>query len=350
MDTCSYAARNHAAVPGGHAGIPCSGVSTCATPSGDVAGVSIGCSPLDPNGNAEPALEEGGGGGAVLGSGGGVLGGGGGISGGGGGGVAAREEGSSRGGGGKWVAGAAEDAEGILGVDIIWSSVGVSADGSNTGVDRDESSAGASGIGTSLDASPSVAPPVKRPKRLTWAGGWSPSVERGRWTCPARSPLTFDLALCAFQLRPSISPLFSHEIQEECRKRVFRTTRPLLIKIKPGDLHKYPGLQWLVPHPAKNGAGLYFNSDVEAVKERMTALRRECQSREEFDNNFINMDDWKTKYALSMLETRTKNIKFLKRIANSENYKLQTFLMSPTLYRVFSAFNRDLSLMGQNGK
>ncbi|KAJ7187095.1 hypothetical protein C8R46DRAFT_1058845, partial [Mycena filopes] len=150
---------------------------------------------------------------------------------------------------------------------------------------------------------------------------------------------------------------------DDCRKRVFQLKRPLLVKLaSPLDLKRYPGVQWLVPHLIKDDAGLYFCADVEAVKNEMATLRKDSKSPQEFHNtnalatvlaqcrlqSFRALGAWIPQYMLRVAHTRRKNIRFLKVIATQHSYKIQTLLMSPTLHRVFMAFNRDLTRMGSN--
>jgi hypothetical protein len=54
------------------------------------------------------------------------------------------------------------------------------------------------------------------------------------------------------------------------------------VKIKPSDLKNHPGIQWLVPHPSPDGH-IYYRTDLNAVKQRIKSLGRECKTRDEFN-------------------------------------------------------------------
>ncbi|KAJ7664458.1 hypothetical protein DFH06DRAFT_1470824 [Mycena polygramma] len=148
---------------------------------------------------------------------------------------------------------------------------------------------------------------------------------------------------------------------KKCRLNVFNLNDDLLVKIKPSDLDKYPGIDWLVPHRVRDG-GIYFRADLVAAKEKLKLLGRECKTRDDFNyvdtvvkfhneccsRTFDALEAWKHKYLKAVADTRTQNLEFLRGIGRIEVRKLNTLLKSPTLNRVFMAFNRDLTRMGTN--
>ncbi|KAJ7666587.1 hypothetical protein DFH06DRAFT_1184224, partial [Mycena polygramma] len=81
---------------------------------------------------------------------------------------------------------------------------------------------------------------------------------------------------------PFSFPLDIRCCSKKCRSNVFRLNDHLLVKIRPSDVHKYPGIDSLVPHRVRDGA-IYFRADLVAVKERMKLLGRECKTRDDFN-------------------------------------------------------------------
>ncbi|KAJ7666564.1 hypothetical protein DFH06DRAFT_1383746 [Mycena polygramma] len=143
---------------------------------------------------------------------------------------------------------------------------------------------------------------------------------------------------------------------KKCRLNVFNLNDHLLVKIRPSDLDKYPGIDWLVPHRVRDGA-IYFRADLVAAKERLRLLGRECKTRDDFNyvdtvvkypNAFDALEAWKHEYLKAVADTRIQNLEFLRGIGRMEVRKVNTLLKSPTLNRVFMAFNRDLTRLGTN--
>ncbi|KAJ7664454.1 hypothetical protein DFH06DRAFT_1187824 [Mycena polygramma] len=160
---------------------------------------------------------------------------------------------------------------------------------------------------------------------------------------------------------PFSFPLAIWCCSKKCRLNVFNLNDHLLVKIRPSDLDKYPGIDWLVPHRVRDG-GIYFRADLVAAKEKLKLLGRECKTRDDFNyvdtvvkfhneccsRTFDALEAWKHKYLKAVADTRTQNLEFLRGIGRIEVRKLNTLLKSPTLNRVFMAFNRDLTRMGTN--
>ncbi|KAJ7127410.1 hypothetical protein C8R43DRAFT_1027962 [Mycena crocata] len=149
---------------------------------------------------------------------------------------------------------------------------------------------------------------------------------------------------------------------KQCRHRVFSLKTQLgLVAIKTGELDRHPGIQWLTPHPAPLG-GLYFRADLLAVKQKIQALGRISKTSDEFNftnatatywaesrcQTFTLLDCWHVEYTKSVASTRAKNLAILRGIARQEKVTLQTLLDSPTLHRIVTAFNRDVTKLGIN--
>ncbi|KAJ7877342.1 hypothetical protein B0H13DRAFT_2668430 [Mycena leptocephala] len=175
-------------------------------------------------------------------------------------------------------------------------------------------------------------------------GGGTCSV-CGRWTAQIPCSLALEFRCCS----------------KKCRSRVLSFHGHLLVKIKPSDLKNHPGIQWLVPHPSPDGH-IYYRTDLNAVKQRIKSLGRECKTRDEFNYvdtlvteyaecrmaTFKDVETWTEDYLRCVRNARQLNLDFLKEIGRKEKQKVHTLLMSPTLQRVFTAFNRDLTRMGMN--
>ncbi|KAJ7485030.1 hypothetical protein B0H11DRAFT_2279312 [Mycena galericulata] len=147
----------------------------------------------------------------------------------------------------------------------------------------------------------------------------------------------------------------------KCRQRVFSVKANLLVTIKTSELDKHPGIKWITPHSVPRG-GIYFRSDVAAAEEKMRLLGQESKTRHEFEqvndfatfwaecrlSSFESLEHWRDNYIAAVGKTRKENLSFLKAIAHTEVKNLHCLLTSPTLNRVFTAFNRDLTKMGIN--
>ncbi|KAJ7443335.1 hypothetical protein B0H11DRAFT_2092670 [Mycena galericulata] len=145
---------------------------------------------------------------------------------------------------------------------------------------------------------------------------------------------------------------------KDCRRAVFSVNAKLVVTIKKTDLVQHPGVQWLTPHPVPRG-GMYLRADVASAKKRDKAVRRACKTHCEFEyvddfatylaecqfQTFESLEQWKPEYLRAVAKTRSENLKFLKTIARAEAKAARLLLASPTLHRIFTAFNRDLTKM-----
>ncbi|KAJ7666592.1 hypothetical protein DFH06DRAFT_1184238 [Mycena polygramma] len=160
---------------------------------------------------------------------------------------------------------------------------------------------------------------------------------------------------------PFSFPLHIWCCSKKCRLNLLNLNDRFLVKIRPSDLDKHPGIDWLVPHRVRDG-GIYFRDDLVAAKEKLKSLGRECKTLDDFNyvdtvvkfrneccsRTFDALEAWKHEYLKAVADTRTLNLEFLRGIARMEVRKLNTLLKSPTLNRVFMAFNRDLTRLGIN--
>ncbi|KAJ7664463.1 hypothetical protein DFH06DRAFT_1187871 [Mycena polygramma] len=147
----------------------------------------------------------------------------------------------------------------------------------------------------------------------------------------------------------------------KCRQLVYVINHKHLLHVRYMDRFDHPGSEWLSHQPTKYG-GLFFRSELAAAKKtleylRVEATRVEFQFIREFRAEACrhemkmvrNLQDWKPNYMDALRDTRDSNITFLKSIALKHRIKVAKLLSSPTLQRVFDAFNRDLTSMTSMG-
>ncbi|KAJ7658064.1 hypothetical protein B0H17DRAFT_1213299 [Mycena rosella] len=143
-----------------------------------------------------------------------------------------------------------------------------------------------------------------------------------------------------------------------CRERIFSIHFGKLVGIDPKNISKKSAARWLLSHETGSG-GVYFKADVALAKATMRELRDSgkplaeryyaCHlSSEDCMWTFNQLEMWKPEYLEAVKKIKDLNLKFLKPIAEQERRKLGNLLKSPTLLRVFEAFNRDLTRMGSN--
>ncbi|KAJ7658072.1 hypothetical protein B0H17DRAFT_1145707 [Mycena rosella] len=134
-----------------------------------------------------------------------------------------------------------------------------------------------------------------------------------------------------------------------CRKQVYnvKIKTKTLVELKASDMSRHPGARWVVCHETAFSTGLYVKSSLASAH---AAMKQLCRGKPPLDQcyTFNSLERWKFEYLDAIKDTQALNLLFLKPIARQERRKLGDLLQSPTLLRVFEAFNRDLTVMGYN--
>ncbi|KAJ7083958.1 hypothetical protein B0H15DRAFT_802563 [Mycena belliarum] len=132
-----------------------------------------------------------------------------------------------------------------------------------------------------------------------------------------------------------------------CRAEIFGLHAKDLVGVEASDIPRCPGAQWVVGHETHSKA-LYVKASLTGVKAAIRAACHGKSPREQY-YHFEALDIWKLQYLENVNSTKQINLAFLKTIALQNRRKLSNLFKSPTLLRVFAAFNRDLTHMGSNG-